>query len=52
MMHANDGQVTPKTQHLLSEIHRELDTLSSGDNSNAIEVASRDLSYGIEGGAA
>lgn len=58
MMHANDGQVTPKTQHLLSEIHRELDTLSSiawlihastgnGDNSNAIEVASRDLSYRI-----
>ena len=26
MMHANDGQVTPKTQHLLSEIHREVFT--------------------------
>jgi hypothetical protein len=59
MMHANNGQVTPKTQHLLSDIHRELETLSSiawlihasagnGDNSNPIKVASRDLSFRID----
>ena len=59
MMHANDGQVTPKTQHLLSEIRRELEMLSSiawlisesrfsnESTLSAIENVSRDLSYRI-----
>lgn len=59
MMHANDGQVTPKTQQLLSEIQRELEMLSSiawlisesrfssESALSAIENVSRGLSYRI-----